>query len=132
MTAKITSEDEKSSFDERQAVEAALRTYMDGAKAGNGKQAVTAFHKDTKVIGSVMGKYEVVGKEAFIGAVESMGPQPGIQSRIASIDISGPAASARVEFLNWAGFRFTDFFVLYKVSGEWKITGKVYDSHSKN
>ncbi|CAB9524581.1 expressed unknown protein [Seminavis robusta] len=56
MTApKITTseEDEKATCDERQAVEAALQTYMDGAKAGNGKQAVAAFHKDAKVIGSL-------------------------------------------------------------------------------
>lgn len=53
--------------------------------------------------------------------------------RIALIEISAPAAAAaKVEFINWQGFRFTDFFVLYKHDEHWKISGKAYESHSIN
>jgi hypothetical protein len=64
--------------------------------------------------------------------VTSIGSSPDVQHQIVWIDVSGPAAAAKVEFINWAGFRFTDFFVLYKNNDAWKISGKVYDSHSNN
>lgn len=65
-------------------------------------------------------------------AVNAVGTAPNLQHRIIWMDVSGPAAAARVEFLDWAGFRFTDFFVLFKGDDDkWKISGKVYDSHSK-
>lgn len=68
----------------------------------------------------------------FGGAVSEGGPSENVQYQIAWIDVSGPAAAAKVEFLDWNGLRFTDFFVLYKENEEWKISGKVYDSHSNN
>ncbi|UJB67708.1 nuclear transport factor 2 family protein [Acaryochloris sp. 'Moss Beach'] len=49
-----------------------------------------------------------------------------------NFEISGPAAVAKVEFINWSGFRFTDFSVLYKHNGEWKISGQVFDAHTQN
>ncbi|EJM69986.1 hypothetical protein PMI29_01691, partial [Pseudomonas sp. GM49] len=46
-----------------------------------------------------------------------------------SIDIVGTTASARVDTDNLSGFRFTDFFHLLKVEGEWTIVSKIYYSH---
>jgi len=71
-------------------------------------------------------------KDEFSGAVSAGGPSENVQHHIAWIDISGPAAAAKVEFVDWNGLRFTDFFLLYKKDGAWKISGKVYDSHSNN
>ncbi|QUY42810.1 nuclear transport factor 2 family protein [Acaryochloris marina] len=47
-----------------------------------------------------------------------------------NFEISGSAAVAKVEFINWGGFR--DFSVLYKHNGEWKISGQVFDAHTQN
>ena len=44
---------------------------------------------------------------------------------IDSIDISGNAAMARVT-LDYPAGTFTDYFVLLKVDGEWKIANKVW------
>jgi len=46
-----------------------------------------------------------------------------------AIDVVGTVASARVESDNWTGHRFTDFFNLLKVDGEWKIMNKVFHLH---
>lgn len=73
-----------------------------------------------------------VDADAFREAVSGGGPSPENEHRIAWIDVSGPAAAAKVEFINWVGHRFTDFFVLYKLDEQWKISGKVFDSHAKN
>ena len=84
------------------------------------------------MVGSIKGEFYNMDADSFKGAVADGGPSPEVQHHIAWIDISGPAAAAKVEFINWGGFRFTDFFVLYKNEGQWKISGKVYDTHSQN
>lgn len=52
---------------------------------------------------------------AKIKAIDGRGSV--ICNRVVDV-ISGPAAAAKVEFINWFGFRFTDFFVLYKHDGQ--------------
>lgn len=130
--SKVTKADEVASFKEYQAVADALKPYIDSAKTGSGKLTRTAFFDHAHIVGSVGGEFYNMDADTFAGAVESGGPAPDVEHRIAWIDISGSAAAAKVEFINWGGNRFTDFFVLYKHDGQWKISGKVYDAHSNN
>jgi len=119
-------------FSAYQEVIKALQPYIEGAKTGNGKLSRSAFYDHAHVVGAIGGQFENNTADEFGEAVSSLGESPNIKHHIAWIDISGPAAAAKVEFINWVGFRFTDFFVLYKKDGEWKISGKTYDSHSNN
>ena len=57
-------------------------------------------------------------------------PSPQAKAAIARIDIVGTAASARVDTDDISGFRFTDFFNLLKVQGEWTIVSKIYHTHA--
>ncbi|TRX54322.1 nuclear transport factor 2 family protein [Fulvivirga sp. M361] len=123
---------EVKSFNEYQEVAKSLRPYIDAAKSGDGKLSRSAFYDHAHIVGSIGGQFENNTADEFAKAVSSLGESPNIQHHIAWIDISGPAAAAKVEFLDWKGFRFTDFFVLYKKDGQWKISGKTYDSHSQN
>jgi len=52
-----------------------------------------------------------------------------LQSRIASIDVEGTIATARVELDNWTGHKFTDMFTLLKTDGQWQIVNKVFYLH---
>ncbi|MFY0611850.1 MAG: nuclear transport factor 2 family protein [Hyphomicrobiaceae bacterium] len=130
--SKVTQADEAHSFAEYNAISDAVQIYIDGAKAGDSSLMREAFYDHAHIVGTINGEYSSADITAFAQSVASIGPSPNLQSRIASIDVSGPAASAKVEFTNWAGFRFTDFFVLYKHAGKWKISSKVYDSHAHN
>jgi hypothetical protein len=59
-------------------------------------------------------------------------PAPDEASRkrsIDSIDISGTAAMARATLLH-GNTTFTDYFVLLKVDGAWKIANKVYSARA--
>ena len=123
---------EAETYAEYAAVAEALRPYLEAAKSGDGALCRTAFFDHAHIVGSVNGEFSNLGADAFKDAISSTGASPEIQHRIVSIDVSGPAAAAKVEFINWGGFRFTDFFVLYKHDSQWKISGKVYDSHSNN
>lgn len=123
---------ELQSFNDYKDVEKALEPYIKSAKSGDGKLSRSAFYDHAHIIGSVDGQVYNMTADEFGGAVNEGGPSKNVQFHIAWIDISGPAAAAKIEFYDWNGFRFTDFFVLFKKDGEWKISGKVYDSHNKN
>lgn len=131
MSDKIT-EKEKKSFSDYHEVLEALRPYIESAKTGSGETIRTAFYDHAHIVGSVQGTFYNMDANTFKDVVQEGGPAPVVQHHVAWIDISGPAAAAKVEFLDWGGMRFTDFFVLYKHDGKWKISGKVYDSHDKN
>jgi len=132
-TSKMEKEKtELQSFTEYKDVEKALETYIKSAKSGDGKLSRSAFYGHAHVVGSIEGQVYNMTADEFGGAVSEGGPSENVKSHIAWIDISGPAAAAKVEFYDWGGLRFTDFFVLYKEDGKWLISGKVYDSHSNN
>lgn len=111
-------------------IEAVIRHYLDGAIAGKGELMRPAFHPDATV-------YGYVGPDLFAGLVQGLydwndnnGPATGLKARIAAIDLVGTVASARIELDDWTGHRFTDFFNLLKVDGEWKVMNKVFHLHA--
>jgi len=130
--SKITKTDEQHSFYEYQAIVDALQPYIQSATTGDGQTIRTAFYDHAHIVGSIEGEFYDMDADVFAKVVSDGGPSPKTQHHIAWIDISGPAASAKVEFIHWGGHRFTDFFVLYKHEDQWKISGKVYDSHANN
>lgn len=124
--------EEASSFEEYKVIEEALQPYIVSARTGDGALTRTAFYDHAHIVGSVGGTVYNMDAETFAGAVAEGGPSENVRHYIAWINVSGPAAAARVEFIDWGGNRFTDFFVLYKEGDAWKISGKVYNSHANN
>ena len=115
---------------EREAIVNVLQHYIDGAKSGKGDDMKPAFHDDATVFG-------YVGPDLFAGPIEELyawndenGPATELQPEIASIDLTGSVATARLELENWTGHRFTDLFTLLKVDGQWKIMNKVFHLHT--
>lgn len=129
---RISAQDEAQSFNAYKEVAQALQPYIESAHTGDGKLSRSAFYDHAHIVGSIEGNFYNMTADEFEGAVQAGGPSENVKSHIAWIDISGPSAAAKVEFIDWNGLRFTDFFVLYKNEGVWKISGKVYDSHSNN
>ncbi len=129
---RVTAAEERRSFGEYQAVVKALQPYIGAARSGDGVLMHTAFFEHAHIVGSINGEFYNADLDAFTKSIGAGGASPAVQHHIAWIDISGPAAAAKVEFINWSGLRFTDFFVLYKRDGQWKISGKVYDAHANN
>ena len=113
-----------------------MRAYNEGARTGKGaamKPAFPmkpAFHDDATICGHV-------GPDLFADPIQGLydwndknGPATGLQSRSTSIDVVGTAASVRLDADNWTGHRFTDFFNLVKIDGQWKVLSKVFYLHS--
>ena len=114
---------------ERDAIGKVVQQYIDGAKSGRGDDMKPAFHKDATIFG-------YAGDDLFAGPIQQLfawndenGPATELAARIATIDVVGTAATVRLELDNWTGSRFTDFFTLLKVDGEWKIMNKVFHLH---
>ncbi len=120
----ITQTAETQSFTDYQEVAKALEPYIVSAKTGDGQLSRSAFYDHAHIVGSISGEFSNVTADQFGETVSSMGPTKNIQHHIAWIDISGPAAAAKVEFVDWHGFRFTDFFVLYKKKENGKLVEK--------
>jgi len=89
-----------------------------------------AFHDEATIFG-------YVGPDLFAGPIQGLydwhdqnGAATEIEARVASIEVVGTIATARIEIDNWTGHRFTDLFTLLKVDGEWKIMNKVFHLHA--
>lgn len=125
-------EQESQSFIELKDVAKALQPYIESAKRGDGKMGRSVFFSHAQVVGSIDGNFSYMNADQYGETLTSMGPSQGLKHQITWIDISGPAAVAKIEFMDWSGFRFTDYLTLYKNENQWKISAKVYNSHSRN
>lgn len=112
------------------AILALIQHYIDGAMTGEGRRMKPAFHDEATIFG-------YVGPDLFAGPIQKLydwndanGPARELAARIVRIDLVGSVASVRVEADNWTGHRFTDFFNLLKVDGQWRIMNKVFHLHA--
>lgn len=117
------------SNDDIRLIESTIQHYINGAKSGKGDDMKPAFHKDATIFG-------YIGSDLFAGPIQKLfdwndenGPATDIVTNIANIDVEGSIATARLESDNWTGHKFTDFFTLLKVDGEWKIMNKIFHLH---
>jgi hypothetical protein len=113
-----------------EAITILLQHYINGAISGNGNEMKPAFHDEATIFG-------YVGPDLFSGPIQAMydwndenGPATNLIYRIVSIEIVESIASVRVETDNWTGHRFTDFFNILKLDGEWKIMNKIFHLHN--
>ena len=117
---------------EYDAIAETIQRYVEGGKSGRGAYMKGAFHPDATIFG-------YIGDELFSGPIQKLfdwndqnWPATRLQARLASIDIEGTIATARLELDNWTGHKFTDMFTLLKVDGEWKIISKVFYLHPES
>lgn len=114
---------------EYSAIAQVLSKYIEGNAKASSAAMKPAFHDKATIFG--LNGQDVFGPEIqkLYDVIDSLAPSPKAQAAIASIDIEGTAASARVDSDNVAGSRFTDFFNLLKIDGKWTIVSKIYYTH---
>ena len=112
-------------------IETTIQKYIDGARAGDPDLMREAFLADATVRGSYGGRPVDWTLQAFCDAVAKGGPAPDLVATIAAVEVSGTAAMARLEAVNWRGTRYTDFFVLLRRGDEWRIASKVFFAHDR-
>jgi len=116
--------------DDFKLIESTIQHYINGARSGKGNDMKPAFHKDATIFG-------YIGSDLFAGPIQKLfdlndenGPASDIVTKIVHMDIEGSIATERLESDNWTGHKFTDFFTILKVDGEWKIMNKIFHLHA--
>lgn len=114
---------------EEQAVRAAVNQYFRGHATGIADEMRKAFLPTAHIEGNRDGKFVSWTAEEYSSRFSGK-PAADEASRkrtIDSVDIAGTAAMVKATLVHGAT-TFTDYFVLLKVNGEWKIANKVYSS----
>ncbi|WP_338759336.1 nuclear transport factor 2 family protein [Bernardetia sp. ABR2-2B] len=106
-------------------VRATLMDYIEGTGNGQPQRLRQAFHPDFNLYTVEEDTLWVRSGEKYIAGVKE-GKKTSRIGRIISIDIEKDAAIAKAEIVvpNWR--TFTDYFLLLKYEGSWKIVHKSY------
>ena len=115
------------------AVRKPLEAYLQGHATGDAAHMRSAFLPTAHIEGIRDGKFLSWTADEYIAGFKSQPPADEARRKrwIDSIDVSGNAAMARVT-LDYPSGTFTDYFVLLKVDGEWKIANKVWTRQVKD
>lgn len=115
---------------EYNAVLDVLNKYNEGGAKADSAIMRPAFSEQATIFGVENGKLAGGPIEGLFTTIDTaFRPSPEAKGVIVYIDIVGTAASARIDTDNISGFRFTDFFNLLKVDGQWTVVSKIYHSH---
>jgi hypothetical protein len=113
----------------------AIQVYIDGSKQGKSELVRAAFHPDASFFGYA-GEQLAIGTEFLFDWIDKNGPAPGIEPRVACVDILESIAVVRLEVGGWSGnlagsgVQMSDLFTLLKMPDGWKIIQKAFHWHS--
>ena len=118
--------------DEEALARKPLEAYMQAHATGDGDLIRAAFLPTARIDGVRDGTPVSRTTEEFASGFSGKPADDEAQRtrRIDAVDIHGNAGMAQVT-LDYPKVTFTDYFVLLKVGGEWKIASKVYDAAPK-
>jgi hypothetical protein len=108
-------------------VRAAINHYFQGHATGDPSHMRLAFLPTAHIEGIRDGKFASMTLEEYCARFPGKPPADEASRRrtIDVVDINGTAAMARASLIHGTT-TFTDYFVLLKVDGEWRIANKVY------
>ena len=116
---------------EEAAVRAAVNQYFKGHATAQSAEMSAAFLPSAHIEGIRDGVFTSWTAAEYSGRFSGR-PAADEATRkrtIDHVDVSGSAAMARATLVHGAT-TFTDYFVLLKVNGNWKIANKVYSSRA--
>jgi hypothetical protein len=113
--------------DEAAAVRATVERYLHGLKFNDVGSLAKAFRPDARLFfvkkDGTLG--ELTQQKWYEGFRESAGKEEEGDLAIASLDVTGNAASVKV-VENYPRSRYTDYLSLLKTDGAWWIVNKIY------
>ncbi len=112
-----------------EAITSVIQAYADGGRKGDAAIMKPAFRDDATIHGEMDGNLLAGPIHILFDWVAESPPAPDLEANIVNIDLANTVATARVEVVDWLGYRFTDQFTLLKENGAWTITSKVFHSH---
>lgn len=114
------------SQNEKENIKKALYHYMEGTANGEPERVKKAFHKDLNLYSIRKGELNVWNGKKYIGNIKS-GRNSNRIGKIISIDYENNAAMAKLE-IDMPGAKrvYTDYMLLLKIKGVWKVIHKSY------
>ncbi|PWS38352.1 nuclear transport factor 2 family protein [Falsiroseomonas bella] len=117
-------------MDERNAIEAVVRTYLDGLYEGDADKLAAAFHPTSALTQVWKGDLTIVPRDAWLDAVRNR-PSPKAQGlartdEILSIAQHGPEMAVVTLRCAIPPRFFTDALSLLKIDGRWQVAQKVF------
>lgn len=119
---------------EYDAIVATMQHYIEACRHGKSEIMRPAFHPEASFFGYYNGQL-VSGTPFLFEWVDKNGPAPGIDPRLASVDILESIAVVRLEMAGLSGnlagddVRMSDIFTLLKTPEGWKIIQKAFHWH---
>ncbi len=111
---------------DKKQVEETLMHYIEGTANGQPERLKKAFHPDFNLYSVAKDTLRVWKGQDYIGNFKE-GDKTNRIGRILSVDIENDAAMAKVEILVPERQRnYTDYFLLLKYQGTWKIIHKSF------
>lgn len=111
------------------AIRQTIQYYFDGGRDGDSTTLRKAFHPEARMLFAREGGLAVVPIGDYIKRVAENPPKPGAvdstERRIASIDVAGDAAVAKLE-LKRPDMTVTDYMSLIRVGDRWLIVNKIF------
>ncbi len=106
-------------------ISATLMDYIEGTANGEPERLRKAFHPDFNLFTVTRDSLNIRSGEKYIANIK-VGEKTSRIGKIISIDYEKDAAMAKAEIIvpNWR--IFTDYFLLLKYEGSWKIVHKSY------
>ena len=120
---------------EEAAIKALVQTaYVDGLQnLGDLEKAKAGFHPDFVLLGlreGALTRLPIAEWIASAGKRKADGAKPPLTTcKFLSVDVTGSAASVKLELHQNDTRIFTDYLSLYKFPDGWKIVGKIYYRH---
>ncbi len=107
---------------EYKAVEEAAMKFVKSVAEGNSKHARELFTEDAVLFGYLDGELEHGSIEQFYHNVDTVGAGADFKARVDVVSIEETVAVVRVLEEKWGGrIDFTDYLLLMKMHGEWKL-----------
>ena len=110
--------------------------YVDGIKNAGDIQAIeTGFHPGFEMLSvrnNNLSRYPI---HKWIESVKKFKKEnpggPAVKNRceFISVDVTGKAATAKIDLYSGTKRNFTDYFFLYKFAEGWRIVAKIYHRH---
>lgn len=116
--------------DDRQAIEQAVQTYLDGLYEGDADKLASVFHETSALTYEHDGKLTVLPRDQWLKAVRER-PAPKARGlmrddAILMVDQSGPTTAFVKVKCQLPPRYFTDYLSLLKVEGRWVVAQKVF------
>jgi hypothetical protein len=117
-------------MDDRKAIEAVVRTYLDGLYEGDADKLASAFHPTSALTQFWEGELKIVPRDTWLDAVRNR-PSPKAQGlarsdEIISIEQHGPEMAVATLRCAIPPRYFTDVLSLLKIDGRWQVAQKVF------